>query len=607
MERKVGFFKSIQFKLIIIYVLLILIAMQIMGVYFTRQLEDQLVENHFNMLDERADLLAYSLVEPLTAQWEDRAELTAEVNSLLRDLFSIENSEVQVIDANRVVIGTSNLSNQNIIGQLSSEIPVRRALIGNRDGPGSIYRDPQTGNRIRVLAVPIRDEEAIVGALYIEASIEDIYDQMQDINSILASGTLIAASITALLMILLSRTITGPILDMRKQALRMGYGDFSRKVNVHSTDEIGQLAMSFNDLTMKLKDALSTRDQEQKKLRSVLTHMTDGVIASDKYGKIILMNKRAEEMLGVSYEEVQGTLLPELLNISETFAVDELYDYNDSVLLDFSTEEDYLIQASFSVIQEDEGPVNGLITVLHDVTEREKIEQERREFVANVSHELRAPLTTMKSYLEALDDGAMNDPNLAPRFLHVTQNETERMIRLVNDLLQLSKIDTHDYKLNLSWVDLGPYLHDMIDRHEIIAKEKDIHFIRKITKHATFVEIDQDKLTQVIDNILSNAMKYSPEGGDVTITLLHQGHNVRVSISDQGMGIPKESQTKIFDRFYRVDKARARSVGGTGLGLAIAKELVHAHGGEIWVESKYKVGTTIYFTLPYSTFKGEEA
>ncbi|TWI59635.1 cell wall metabolism sensor histidine kinase WalK [Halalkalibacter nanhaiisediminis] len=604
MDRKVGFFKSIQFKLIIIYVLLIFIAMQIIGVYFTKQLEEQLVTNYFELLEERANLLAYNVSQEMQTT-DDRSTLTTNINALLREIFSIDNAEVRVIDANRVVISTSNTANRHIVGQQSTEPRVALALLGTLDR--DVMRDRVTGHRMRVLFIPIRTDEGTIGALHIEASMEEIYEQMQQINSILASGTFIALVISAVLVILLARTITSPIIDMRKQAMRMGHGDFSRQVTVYSTDEIGQLAMAFNELTKKLQDATLTRDREQKKLKSVLAHMTDGVIATDAQGRIILMNKRAEELLAVSSSQVIGQAIPDVLRLSEAFEIYDLYDHSDSVLLDFSTEErEYMLEANFSVIQEDDGPINGLITVLHDVTEQEKIEQDRREFVANVSHELRTPLTTMRSYLEALEDGALSDPEIAPRFLNVTQNETERMIRLVNDLLQLSKIDSRDYKLSFEWADFGQFLHEIIDRFEMIAQDKNIEFTRKITAHPTYVEIDRDKMTQIVDNIISNAMKYSPEGGNVIVTLLHQGHNVRISISDEGMGIPRENQAKIFDRFYRVDKARARSVGGTGLGLAIAKELVHAHGGEIWVQSEYGEGTTIYFTLPYSTFKGGE-
>ncbi|NEU30597.1 cell wall metabolism sensor histidine kinase WalK [bacterium LRH843] len=605
MNRKVGFFKSIQFKLIIIYVLLIFIALQIIGVYFTKKLEEQLVTNQFELLDERMNLLKYNLAQEMTKPREDRSTLTSDINLLLRDIFSIENAEVQVIDQNRVVLSTSNMANRHIVGQLSTEVRVTRALIGTPDK--SILRDPATGHRMRVLAEPIMTDDGPIGALYIEASMEETYEQMQQINGILASSTLIALVISAVLVILVSRTITTPIIDMRKQALRMGHGDFSRQVPVYSIDEIGQLAISFNELTYKLRDATQTRVREQRKLQSVLTHMTDGVIATDEHGRVILMNKRAEELLSVSSHQVLGQPIPDVLKLSEMFAVYDLYDQSDSVLLDFSTEEsEYILKANFSVIQEEDGPINGLITVLHDVTEQEKIEQDRREFVANVSHELRTPLTTLKSYLEALEDGAIHDAELAPRFLSVTQNETERMIRLVNDLLQLSKMDSHDYKLSVNWVDFGQFTHEIIDRFEMITQGKNIEFKREITTHPTYVEIDRDKMTQVFDNIISNAIKYSPEGGNVTVTLMHQGNNVRISVSDEGMGIPRENQAKIFERFYRVDKARARSVGGTGLGLAIAKELVHAHRGEIWVQSGDGDGTTLFFTIPYSTFKEGE-
>ncbi|WP_413377166.1 cell wall metabolism sensor histidine kinase WalK [Alkalihalobacillus sp. 1P02AB] len=601
MKNKVGFFKSIQFKLIIIYVLLILIAMQVIGVYFTKQLEQQLSENHHQMLADRAEFLAYNLAQIMIDSEPNAVE--SEVTSILRDFFNVDKSEVLVVNANQVVVGTSDLSRRNIVGQQSNDVLIKRALVGTADQRNFV--DEQTGSIVRSMGVPIITADGvIVGAIHIQASMEEIYLQMEQINGILLTGTFIALGITVILIILVSQTITGPIIDMRKQAMRMGHGDFSRKVRVYGTDEIGQLATSFNDLTSKLQDATATRDREQKKLSSVLAHMTDGVIASDAKGLVILMNNRAEELLGKATYEVIRKPITEVLQLAEDYVVDDLFDHDESLILDFSDEEnDYMLQANFSVIQENDGPINGVITVLHDVTEQEQIEQDRREFVANVSHELRTPLTTMKSYLEALEDGAISDPDLGPRFLGVTQNETERMIRLVNDLLQLSKIDSRDYQLNFSTVDFVLYLHEVIDRFDMIAANKNIHFIRKISPQLTYVKMDRDKLTQVIDNIISNAMKYSPEGGNVTITLEHYGQNIRVSIADEGMGIPRESQQKIFDRFYRVDKARARSIGGTGLGLAIAKELVHAHHGEIWVESMYGQGTTIFFTLPFTKNK----
>ncbi|MCG5026992.1 cell wall metabolism sensor histidine kinase WalK, partial [Anoxybacillus flavithermus] len=270
----------------------------------------------------------------------------------------------------------------------------------------------------------------------------------------------------------------------------------------------------------------------------------------------------------------------------------------DSLILDFSTDEElYILRASLSVIQKEGGFVNGLIVVLHDITEQEKIDRERRQFVANVSHELRTPLTTMKSYLEALADGAWQDKDIAPRFIQVVQNETERMIRLVNDLLHLSKLDSKDYKLKKTWINFSAYFHKVIDRFEL-TKSDNIRFVRKIPREAIFIEVDEDKITQVLDNIISNALKYSPQGGTITFRVRKLADEIIVSVSDEGVGIPKADLAKIFERFYRVDKARSRKLGGTGLGLAIAKEVVVAHGGTIWAESKEHKGTTIYFTLP---------
>ena len=246
-----------------------------------------------------------------------------------------------------------------------------------------------------------------------------------------------------------------------------------------------------------------------------------------------------------------------------------------------------------------------MITVLHDITDQEKIDAERREFVANVSHELRTPLTTMRSYLEALAEGAWKDEEIAPNFLEVTQNETERMIRLVNDLLQLSKMDSRDYRLTKEWVDFVDFFDRIIDRFEL-TKDETISFKRNLPDARMFVEIDEDKLTQVLYNIISNALKYSPEGGQLTFSVEEREEHILVSVKDQGMGIPKENIGKIFGRFYRVDKARTRKLGGTGLGLAIAKEMVQAHGGRIWANSEEGKGTEIAFTLPYERSDEDE-
>jgi two-component system, OmpR family, sensor histidine kinase VicK len=597
--KKVGFFRSIHLKFVLIYVLLILIAMQIISVYFVRELEDKLVTNFKNSVLERVNLLEYNLREEmLRERKEGDPPLSEEIRNILIDFVATDIPEVRVIDNRSKIIGTSDINNQGIVGQRTTEVIVKRTLaVGNVEE--EILIDKQTGHRIWVLTTPIKAEGEVLGAIYLIARIENVFDQMNEINEIFATGTAIALAITAVLGVLLAQTITRPISDMRKQAIEMGKGNFSRKVKVYGYDEIGQLAVSFNNLTKKLQEAQATTEGERRKLSSVLSYMTDGVIATDRKGRVILINEPAAKMLNVSRETVLSYPIVKLLGLEGKYTFEDLLEERDSIILDYSTPEDpYILRANFSIIQKETGFVNGLITVLHDITEQEKIDRERREFVANVSHELRTPLTTMRSYLEALAEGAWRDEEIAPRFLEVTQNETERMIRLVNDLLQLSKMDSKDYRLNKDWVDFTQFFHRIIDRFEL-TKERHITFKRELPNKAMFVEIDEDKITQVIDNIISNALKYSPEGGQITFKVKELENFLEVSISDEGMGIPKENLEKIFERFYRVDKARSRKMGGTGLGLAIAKEMVVAHGGQIWATSVEGEGTTIYFTLPY--------
>lgn len=604
--KKVSFFRSIQVKFVIIYVLLILVAMQIIGVYFVRQLEETLRTNFQTSLKERVNLLAYNVVEEMEKKRtpEDPA-LEDEIKKILRDFESADIFEVRVIEGkSKRIIGTSD-TNQAVVGQRTTDLRVTQS-INLAEDQDSILIDRKGGHRIWVLSTPIKSSNKVIGAIYLEAKIENVFTQMKTINGIFATGTGIALAITAILGILLAQTITRPITDMKKQALAMAKGNFSRKVRVYGQDEIGTLAITFNNLTKKLQEAQAMTEGERRKLSSVLSYMTDGVIATDRKGRVILINEPAAEMLDVSRETVLSQPIVSLLGLKDTNTFEDLLEEKDSLILDYSTKkEPYILRANFSVIQKETGFVNGLIAVLHDITDQEKIDAERREFVANVSHELRTPLTTMRSYLEALADGAWKDEDIAPNFLEVTRTETERMIRLVNDLLQLSKLDSTDYRLTKEWVNFVDFFHRIIDRFEM-AKEQNVTFKRNLPSHAIFVEVDEDKMTQVLYNIISNALKYSPEGGQVTFSIKEEDEKIVVSISDEGVGIPKENIGKIFDRFYRVDKARTRKLGGTGLGLAIAKEMVNVHGGMIWAVSEEGKGTKISFSLPYEQSEEDE-
>ena len=601
--QKVSFFKSIHVKLVLIYVLLIIIALQIIGIYFSKQLEENLKTNFQDSIRQRIELVHYSIREEMIKERDDTSPIEVSLNAILQEFSTDDINKIQVVNNRYRILATSDANNnQAIIGQRASEELIRQAMSAEML-LDSISLNRDTGQRVWVLVSPISDTVGpngeIIGAIYVQSNIQKVYEQLNEINRIFAAGIAMSLIITIILGILVARAITRPISDMRKQAQAMSKGNYSRKVRVYGTDEIGQLAIAFNHLTNRLQEAQSTTEAERRKLASVLSNMTDGVIATDRKGKVILINDPALDLLHDTHESTLNRPIASVLGLDQEYSFEDLIHMKEPVNLDFCKNEvPYVLRANFSVIQKETGFVNGLITVLHDITEQEKIDMERREFVANVSHELRTPLTTMRSYLEALADGAWRDETIAPTFLNVTQTETERMIRLVNDLLQLSKMDSQEYDLNLEFVEFNKFFTRIIDRFEM-SKSRNVEFTRLLPEKGYFVDIDTDKLTQVIDNIISNALKYSPDGGNIRFGFTAHDHMLRVMVSDDGMGIPKENVGRIFDRFYRVDRARARSMGGTGLGLAIAREMIEAHGGKIWAESEEGQGTTIFFTLPY--------
>ncbi|WP_182200321.1 cell wall metabolism sensor histidine kinase WalK [Paraliobacillus salinarum] len=610
--KKVKVTQSIQFKIIMIMILLLLLAFQVIGAYFAKELQDDLEENFINNIEERLDVLTYNVKEALQEQRPEEGNgnaLQQDIQNIV-DLYgrSESYSTLQVIDRQYRIIGAN--TQQEDIGKIitSENTPIRNAILYNVDTE-TVQRDAHTGDRQLVRVVPIYEQDQSLGVIYLKASMEkEVYAQLDNINNIFLNGTIIAIIISALIGVLVARSITKPITEMRRQALIMAQGDFTKKVNVYGNDEIGQLATTFNDMSSKIKLANHKTEEERRKLSTVLSNMSDGVIATNEYGQITLMNEPASILIDQSFEDVKDESIIDVLQI-EDYTVESLaFQDAGSITIDFSDDEQFfLIKANFSVVQDEQGEFTGLITVISDVTEQEKIEKERREFVSNVSHELRTPLTTMRSYLEALTDGAWEDKEIAPQFLQVTQNETERMIRLVNDLLQLSKMDHKEQPMQKERVNIVPFFHHVLDRFEM-NKEESILIERHIPKDSLFLWVDKDKIIQVIDNIISNAIKYSPPNGTIIFRVMKERQRIKVSITDQGPGIARDKLDRIFDRFYRADRARSRQLGGTGLGLAIAREIITTHHGQIWADSVEGKGTTIIFTLPLINRKrGEKA
>ena len=382
-------------------------------------------------------------------------------------------------------------------------------------------------------------------------------------------------------------------------------GDYSEVVDMQGSPELTDMTNSINDLSEVIRLTHENLEQETKRLTSILSYMTDGVLATNRRGQIIMVNEMAAKQLNVNPDEVLNTSILDLLSLGDDYDLRSLITEVPELTIDSQDENgEYLsLRVRFALIRRESGFISGLVAVLHDTTEQDKEERERRLFVSNVSHELRTPLTSVKSYLEALDDGALSEP-VAPDFVKVSLNETNRMMRMVTDLLSLSRIDNETSQLDIELTNFTAFITFILNRFDKIKSQsqedtKKYELIREYPITPIWVEIDTDKMTQVIDNILNNAIKYSPDGGKIKVGMKTTDAQWIISISDEGLGIPKKDLPRIFDRFYRVDKARSRAQGGTGLGLAIAKEIVKQHKGFIWAKSEYGKGSTFTIVLPY--------
>lgn len=592
-------FQSLYTKLVIVYVLLIIIGMQIIGLYFTNSLEKELTQTFKNNISQYAKQIEIN-VEKIYEN-DSQVNVSKEVQNLLNEYANRQEIiEIRYIDKEQTILATSKQSNRSrYLYKKTNDSSIQKTLSLGEPNNQTILKDYGNGKqRVWVYNLPVKTAEGTLGVIYIEADINNVYNQLSNINQIFIVGTAISLIITIILGFFIARTITKPITDMRNQTVEMAKGNYTQRVKIYGNDEIGELALAFNNLSKRVQEAQANTESEKRRLDSVIRHMSDGILATDRRGRVRIINDMALKMLGTTKDEVIGDYLLKVLDLEADYSLDEIQENSDSFLLDINEEENIIARVNFSTIVQDTGFVTGYIAVLHDVTEQQQVERERREFVANVSHELRTPLTSMNSYIEALEEGAWKDEEIAPQFLSVTREETERMIRLVNDLLQLSKMDNESDQITKEIVDFNMFINKIINRHEMSAK--DTTFVREIPNDTIFTEIDPDKMTQVFDNVITNAMKYSRGDKRVEFHVKQNAlyNRMTIRIKDNGIGIPLNKVNKIFDRFYRVDKARTRKMGGTGLGLAISKEIVEAHNGRIWANSVEGQGTSIFITLP---------
>ncbi|WP_353893256.1 ATP-binding protein [Proteinivorax hydrogeniformans] len=573
--------KNIQWKLIIIYLLLILFAFQILGVFLTQSIENYYMDDFKQGVRSQAQLLSNFIARHL---WED-SELDT-IDQLVADFSqSFHMAEVYILDTEGVVISTSSGQERNLGSRVSGH-EATRAVLGTPDEV--IRANPETGVRNFFYASPVVYNNEQVGVTYVVSSLENTDYTLTTVKNFLLTGTLATVLLTVFLGFLVSKTISKPIEDITSKAEQMAKGNYRVKIDIKSEDEIGQLAKKFNNLASRLRHTIGELSSQKSKMEFILQNLTDGVLAFNKKGELIHKNPLADELLpdhslsGV-FESIGN--FGKILNSKEIST--QMIKQKDKALL-----------LNFVPFKSEENQEPGIIVVINDITEREKLEDLRREFVANVSHELRTPLTSVKSYVEALQNGGLENKEISESFLQVIEDETERMVRLVKDLLMSSRLDFK--KENWQWQSVGinSLMENTLSKVEVQRSSKNQQINYHPDSKLPTITGDWDKLQQVFINIISNSIKYTDPEGNIKINVDTTVNGILITIEDNGIGIPQNDLPRIFERFYRVDKARSRQMGGTGLGLAISKQIVEGHGGNISVQSKEGVGTKFKITLP---------
>jgi len=592
--------QSLQWRLVLIYLLLLLLAVEVTGGYLLQALEHYYLRGFVSAVDAQGQLVA-SFLERYLVPEPDRDYVQRLVNQ-----FAVQSgNEIAVLGAGGELVAYG--SGGAVGGQPHIlQAQVARALAGGR--AEAVRLNPVTEQRQLHLARPIRSGDRVLGAVYIASSLESTYRVLGDIRRLLLVGTSLALAVTAGLGYLLSLSITRPIREVTSKAGRMASGDFSQRISVLSNDEIGQLGSMFNFLTSRLAQTLEEIRAEKAKLEAVLTYMAEGLLALDPEGRVVLMNPACARLLGLAapvvdcpVDELLPGLLPDGYSAAEGSARGggaAAKGGSGEVPAERTIRQDGRVLHAYFAPLRLEGGDRGLVVVMRDVTEETRLQEMRRDFVANVSHELRTPLATVKGYVETLLDGAMDDREVCERFLHTVAAETERMTHLVQDLLLLSQLEHGQASWHMEPVDMRDPAEQALERLRPAAERKGLKLTLDAPDDLPMVVGDEVRLTQVFSNLLSNAVEFTPPGGRVTVSLHVEARRLVCAVEDTGVGIPAEDLPRVFERFYRVDKGRSRELGGTGLGLSIAQEIVQAHGGDIWITSTVGQGTRVTFWVP---------
>ncbi len=598
-------FASIKWKFIVVYFLLVFIAMVIVGIFIIGRLESQQIANITSSMEQNIQ----SIIEPSSYLAKDDWMIYQKEIQETLNVWGLGSNEVLYViyEDNEVptIIASSSEKYEKSVGENALSYKLEPTLIlkaysGER--PSQVIKDPNENTISNHIAYPVfTDVGKVKGVIYMVSDLENVYITVNESKKILTNATMIALLITVFLGFLIASSITEPIRDVTNKAEEMAMGNFDQFVEVKSDDEIGQLASMFNHLTLKLKDTIREMDLERSKLDTIFNYMAEGVIAIDINGNIIHANPIAMEILELtqqtnmeSYSIIRELAPLKLINLDNINYEDETTLEGDKTL----EIDSHVYKVKYAPFKNEKNNIGGIIIVFQDMTNEHKLDNMRKEFVANVSHELKTPITTIKSYTETLMDSGV-DKEMEKMFLAVIDNECDRMARLVKDLLQLSNLDYKKTTWKKQEVSVKKLLNDILLKLEFDFKEKNHNIIVDIEEDLPNIVIDKDGIEQVILNIISNAIKYTENGGEIQVSSICLNEFISIKVMDNGIGIPEEDQQRIFERFYRVEKGRSRELGGTGLGLSIAKQIIEAHNGEILLDSRFGHGTTVEIKIPF--------
>lgn len=578
--------------------------MLIVGVFIT----DQFEKYHLNIVKDNLTYTANNVVRTMIKD-VDLIENKDDIQeNLIKSTISL-GYEISIIEGDSYnIIASTNLDfvDKNAMDVLEKSVIL--SSLNNRVTEKDIQSENTDSYRIKHMAFSYKEDQSdnLDYIIYGRASLDSVYRTLSNSTVILLRATVIALLVTIVLGYLMAGSITVPINQLTMKALKMAKGDFRQRVTVKSDDEIGQLGSMFNYLTEKLDTTLLEISSEKSKLNAIIKHMEDGLVAIDGKGQIIhynpsflsMLNIREKDLTDKSYDKIIDDYSKDL----EYGAILQKSISNSSENIIFENNKKRILKASPALFRDEAGRISGAIVVFQDITESQRLEDMRREFVANVSHELKTPITTIKSYSETLLCGALEDKELSKSFVEVIENEADRMSSLVKDLLQLSHMDYEKVVWEMHHLDLREIVTDSVRKLEVHFQNKNQRLNMQISDEAVPIYADRGKIQQVIINLLTNAIKYTPENGNIRISAQVVDKNAIFEVQDSGIGIPKEDIKRIFERFYRVDKGRSRAQGGTGLGLSIAHNIIKQHKGSIKVSSELEKGSifTVYFPVDNS-------